>query len=90
MPEFNFDAMALEDLVTFAQSLESGTTRTHASRVVGDRRPGYTTIARNIGHYARNKSVAMQCRARGDIQAAQIYETICDRIYAALPADVRW
>jgi hypothetical protein len=89
MATHNFDSMSLEDLLTFAQ-FESNTTRTAASNLVGDRRPGYLAIARNIGHYARNKAGAMQCRERGDILAATNYETICERIYQELPKDVRW
>lgn len=46
--------------------------------------------SKDLGHYAVNKSVAMQCRLKGDIQAASIYEAICDRIYDGLPSFARW
>lgn len=50
----------------------------------------YATAASALAAYAVNKATAMTCRARGDIQAAQIYEGICERIYADLPEFARW
>lgn len=46
--------------------------------------------AREIAAYADNKAVAMECRLRGDIPAALVYEKICDDIYARLPEFARW
>lgn len=63
--------------------------RIDALDLVGSRK-GYTTLAGDLAAYAVNKATAMSCRVRGDIQAAEIYETICERIYSDLPADLRW
>ena len=71
-------------------------TRTHcrpriaARELFPMRQRGYVRTAESIGHYACNKSVAMDCRLRGDIQAALIYEHICENIYDRLPDYARW
>jgi hypothetical protein len=44
----------------------------------------------NIVHYAWNRYTAMECRRRGDIIAAQQYESICERIYFSLPEYAQW
>lgn len=51
---------------------------------------GARKVACQLGHYASNKATAMRCRERGDIQAAQVYERICEGIYSALPMWARW
>tara|TARA_R100000951_G_C2614481_1_gene172299 strand:+ start:315 stop:593 length:279 start_codon:yes stop_codon:yes gene_type:complete len=87
----NLDALDSADLLSYARRYEvKGLPRAAAALLIGDRRKGYTLIARNVGHYARNAHVARECRIRGDIQAAQNYENICENIYARLPADLRW
>jgi hypothetical protein len=45
---------------------------------------------RNLGHYASNKAAAMLSREMGNIQAALIYENICERLYNKLPTFARW
>lgn len=84
----NFDAMSADDLWAFWQ-LTLLATRADAAAVVG-KFPGYTKVYRNLGHYAANKATAMRARVRGDIISAQMYESICDRIYERLPTHVRW
>lgn len=85
----NLDAMPADDLMNFW--LRYGRpSRKDAERLIGDRRRGFTTISGSLAGYASNKATAMRCRERGDIQAASIYETICERIYEGLPADCRW
>lgn len=44
----------------------------------------------DLANYASNKATAMQCRRRGDITAALMYEDIADRIYNDLPSFARW
>jgi hypothetical protein len=51
---------------------------------------GYATATVDIAHYACNLSIAIQCRLRGEIQAALVYEGICDNIYKILPQFARW
>jgi hypothetical protein len=64
--------------------------RKDAALLIGDTRPGYTGLAKLLSGYAANKATAITCRLRGDIQAAGIYETICENIYAEIPTDLRW
>lgn len=86
----NLDAMGKEALMAFWKKYQQISRRKDCAELIGDRRKGYTTIAKDLGAYAVNKATAISCRLRGDIQAAQIYELICDSIYADLPEDCRW
>ncbi len=85
----NFDAMTQEELMTFWSRYHRAT-RKDAEALVGDRRKGFTVIAAQLANYACNKAVAMSCRLRGDIQAAQVYEHATDLCYNALPQDLKW
>lgn len=85
----NFDAMAPDELMAFWSRYHRAT-RKDAAELVGDRRKGYTNIAATAANYACNKAVAMQCRLRGDIQAASIYEHAAELCYERLPPDLRW
>lgn len=61
------------------------------ARVLFPSKPsGYVTATSGLGNYAANKATAMECRFRGDIQAAFVYETICESIYSGLPEYARW
>jgi hypothetical protein len=44
----------------------------------------------DIASYAVNKATALTCGARGDLQAAEIYNIIARNIKKKLPADLRW
>ncbi len=85
----NFDAMSANELMSF-WARYSRPTRKDAAALIGDKRPGYTTICGTLAAYACNKAVAMKCRLDGDIQGAQIYELHCDQTYDRLPEDLRW
>ena len=85
----NLDAMNDADLMAFWMRYQNRQTRKDAAALVG-RRPRYTIIAADLGAYAANKATAITCRLRGDIQAALVYERICDIIYSDLPSDCRW
>lgn len=65
-------------------------TRKDAEALIGDRRKGFTVLASTLASYACNIAVAMECRERGDIQAAQIYEHAAQLCYDRLPEDLRW
>ncbi len=84
----NLDAQTPEFLMNFWMKYQRPT-RKNAAALVGKRK-GYTTLCGDLAGYASNRATAMQCRLRGDIQAALIYESICDRIYSELPSDLRW
>jgi hypothetical protein len=43
---------------------------------------GATAAAGALSNYAWNKATACDCRLKGDIPAALVYEAICDRIYS--------
>ncbi len=85
----NLDAMTPDDLMAFWKRYARPSWK-DAETLVGDRRRGFTTISGSLAGYASNKATAMQCRERGDVQAALMYEKICETIYAGLPSDVRW
>ena len=51
---------------------------------------GYLAATRALFHYANNKATAMECRVRGEIKTALVYERIADRIYDGLPTWARW
>ena len=88
----NLDAMTTDDLMTFWRKYALGgrTRRVDAQELIGDRRPGYTGLARALANYASNRATAQRCRVRGNIVAALNYEHICQMIYDGLPADLRW
>jgi len=44
----------------------------------------------DLANYASNLHTARECRRRGDIVAAQMYEGVCERIYSRLPDFARW
>ena len=51
---------------------------------------GTKSAAANLACYASNKATAIQCRLRGEIETALMYEGIADRIYSNLPDYARW
>ncbi len=84
----NLDGMTEKELMAFWSRYHRAT-RADAAELVG-KRPGYTNLAAVVANYACNKSVAMACRVRGDIQAASIYEHAADLCYNQLPDDLKW
>lgn len=84
----NLDCMSPDELFEFWMCYKSG--RNSARTLFPARPAGYVNATRRLANYASNKAVAMQCRLRGDIVAAQVYEIICDSIYDGLPAFARW
>lgn len=84
--DLNLDCLPVEDVRAFALRCGTlGCSLAVARELFPDRPKGYRRAADSLSHYAWNKLTAMECRMRGDITAAVIYEDICDRIYAALP-----
>lgn len=85
LEQTNLDAETPDDLWKFASEL-GGVRPIRGARMLFPNRPrGYVRAAVSLRCYAENKATAIACRLRGDIPAAQIYETICDRIYDSLP-----
>jgi len=83
------DSMTADELMAFWNKYR------HASKAArvelfGRTGDGTVTAAKALANYASNKATAMQCRGRGDIVAAQNYESICERIYSGLPEFARW
>jgi hypothetical protein len=85
----NLDAMFPDDLMKF-WNVYRHATKAQRLELFGRTGKGTVTAARDLANYASNKATAMQCRARGDISAAQMYEGICERIYSGLPEFARW
>lgn len=85
----NLDAMPLFELQAFWVKYHRGT-RKLAAELIGDKRPGYTTLANKLAAYALNKACAMQLRLEGKISQAVTYEEGCDIIYSQIPDDLRW
>lgn len=80
-----------EDLLAIARALGTGIRPVAEARVLFPGRPeGYVQAAIGLRNYAVNRAVAIQCRRRGDIQGAQMYERIAEKIYRDLPAYAKW
>lgn len=45
--------------------------------------------ARTLAHYCANKATAIVLRRQGH-GACRTYESICERLYSELPAELRW
>lgn len=83
----NLDCMTQDDMMNFWMRHQRGR---HAKELCPDGGKGSRTTTSDLACYASNKAAAMSCRLRGDITSALMYEDICDRIYAELPAWARW
>lgn len=83
----NFDAMTTDELNTFWFEHQQGR---GARRLFPDGGKGTRRATADLANYASNKGAAFACRLRGDIEAARMYEAICDRIYVHLPLEARW
>jgi len=84
------DKMSESQLMEFWNKYQNVGKRQDCEELVGDRRKGYTIIAKNLGAYAANKATAMRCRKHGDTSAAELYELMCKTIYERLPYDCRF
>lgn len=82
----NFDTMNHDDLMSFWMRHQHGRGR----KLLGLTGKGSVNTTGSLAHYAANKAAAITCRLRRDIQAALVYETICDNIYSSLPTEVKW
>ena len=88
----NLDGESSEDLMSFwSWCGASGSPSVRAARTLfPDRPPKYVSVTGTLRAYAASKATAMTCRTRGNIQTAQVYETICERIYSELPQWAKW
>lgn len=83
----NFDSMPADELMQFWLKHQGG--RAYRE-LFPDGGKGTKRATSDLANYASNKATAMGCRERGDIRTAQMYESICDRIYDSLPSFARW
>ena len=68
-----------------------GTTKgIRLAHLLGLHGKGSKANANHLSAYAWNKQTAMDCRRRGEIATAMQYEAICDRIYSAMPSNIKW
>ena len=82
-PLFTFDGNLDDDEEARAFIDEHGTLRGRAlANRLGFTGKGSAPAAGALSGYAWNKATACDCRRRGDITAAAVYESICDRIYS--------
>ena len=85
----NLDAMEHDDLMAFWREAAHHPIQV-GRRLFPERPKGYAAATKRLANYASNKATAMACRLKGRIAEAQQYETICDKIYEALPGFARW
>jgi hypothetical protein len=79
------------ELEAFIREMGNGVRPVAQARRIFPTKPkGYVEAARDLRNAAWNALTARQCRKRGDIQGALMYEGITDRIYNKLPAWAKW
>jgi hypothetical protein len=83
----NLDAMGADELMGFWYRHQNGR---RARDIFPDGGKGTRKATDDLAAYASNKSAAIGCRLRGDIESALMYEGFCDRIYMRLPDFARW
>jgi hypothetical protein len=83
----NIDAMEQADLMRFWNRHQRGI---DSRAMFPDGGKGTKTATADLANYAANKAAAISCRTSGNIQAALVYEGICERIYERLPVWARW
>ena len=84
----NFDCIDDEtELMNFWRKHQSGRAYRELFRIGGR---GTKRATADLANYASNRATAIQCRRRGDINGALLYESICDRIYSSLPKIAIW
>lgn len=86
----NLDGMSQEELWTFFTSCKGVRPITRARKLFPSMPKGFVRATKSLANYAANKSTAMVCRARGEINSALMYEGIADRIYNELPEYAKW
>ena len=88
----NLDGMSAGDLWDFWKKMGASSVRplSQARKMFPGRKKGIVRATIDLRNYAANKATAMQCRKRGDIKAALMYEGIADKIYKELPTWARW
>lgn len=84
----NLDGYNKDTLMDFWNVARHG--RKMAKLLFSGKPKNYVKVTQTLANYASNKATAMACRERGDIQAALIYEKICNNIYTDLPEWARW
>lgn len=82
------DALGSDGLMTFWSVYHRAGPRL-AEHLFGRRFPNYTKAAGSLAGYASNRATAMTCAARGDRDAAEMYNGIADRIARELPQEAR-
>ncbi len=83
----NLDNDTSIDLMAFWQKHQNGR---RYRELFPDGGRGTKRAAADLANYASNLHTAQSCRLRGDVTAALMYERICERIYAKLPAQAKW
>jgi hypothetical protein len=80
----NLDSLSSEKLLELYQKIQSH------PRIMAKELGLSVRDAKQYKAYAINKYTAMNCRTKGEIQAAMKYEDICDLIYGRMSKNARW
>jgi len=87
----NLDCVSESELRELVAEIGQGVRPIRAARkVFGTSGDGRTQAIKNYRAYAWNKITAIVCRSEGKIDAALMYESICERIYKELPEFAKW
>ncbi len=89
LENFNPDGMSVDELHQWAAFIGNGV-RPQIAKQWFPGAKGQYRHAKNIRAYIWNAITARGCRERGEIQAALMYEAICDRVYSDLPPQAKW
>ena len=87
---FNLDNPVELEFVMIEYDIKFGARGRHLANNLSFKGKGSTKAANSIANYCWNKHIANFFRLAGNIQTAQQYESICDRIYADMPESIRW
>ena len=83
------DSMTADELIKWWGKYRFAT-KSQRLEIFGRIGRGTVKAMRDCANYAANKSTAIHCRGRGDIQSALMYENIANRIYQSLPEYAKW
>lgn len=90
----NFNAIRVNERTPRALADLAGLIKSHpviCGRVLFHGRPkGYVRATRAIGVYATNLGAAIECRLKGEVDWAELYERSANQIHSKLPKFARW
>jgi hypothetical protein len=85
----DFGVMTMLELRMFARRLRKANL-VYAAALVGNRRKGFSQIAKKLGKYAEYLYLSLAFEAIGRHGKAVSYQNKCNAIYNKLPEDLQW